>query len=1054
MSKKTNISVANVAIKELVDRMNELQDSLDGTDNSAESFKSAMGEMAAIMKGFASALEEAKKKAQPLEGTIDEMREKQKALKSQVESTTKVMGEGYLNAAKRLKDVNFELAQQRKYLGNDTKKVESTFLKIMEGVRIDYNKADLTYNEMRQLNDMIVQMQDSTSKTSAEFKDLTQAFKDLTVARQKYENDFKGKKNRDIGFDDEVKGIERLLQEAEDDLRNLAYRGLTGTEDYKKKIKEAGEYRRAIDSVSFAIDRQAMSSSKLQDVFDAMRFGTAVFGVIEGSMAAFGVESERLEKTLVRLNGVMVITNSLQEINEMLTNKGSIAYRGLAGAVRIVTKALETQINLTKSFKAVKDASLAMKAVLASIPAIIGVLTYTAITNWKDLNKQVEEGNILLRGWYKTLLDLKNFMEKSSWLERWTDALVFAGRQIMKTSGNFSTMLDNLLSVTGAYEALDKLSKNDLFFDKADDFEEAMKRYERMESYMEHMEKVMRNRGKTDIEINEERYKSYSRLFWMFDALGVQEDKKIEERRQEVMDDIRKSMRDIRYENVEIRTRPEKDGSSKLSPEYQREVEEIEHLGRVKEAQTRKESEGLRYIIDEYNKLIDKMKETNSVAQEQIDIIEKRKLNAERQLEIALIKEAHDLTEKNAKKAEELTESEQKALKEKNDAIVSNAETTLKNIDKELKKRQELAKIEEEELEINGYLTEEIAGKRRVSALNDELSVSFERFEVLNDTITLLELNGASEEQILKINEMLNLELDKQLVLRRRIGTENLRYERDEQRRAKDRRIGEINREYEPLLTDARERYDEADIRGAQPSKLYKLKADELSIEAEILQKQLDEGLVATDKVEEAKREIYEKTRQAYLYAEQSKIEKTKETFMAMSAFGNATAELFDTVGKAVMDEAERELEAGKITEKEAEKRFEKGKRVQLASTWISTLAGAIEAYMGGIATIPGPAGIALGSVLAATAFATGVARHREIKATTLDNNGGGSAQTNALQMMAVQPLLDQTADTNALTTLSIQSGQYSEARVYILESDIQESSKKVEVRESSVDFK
>jgi methyl-accepting chemotaxis protein len=1044
MSKKTNISVANVAIKELVDRMNELQDSLDGTDSSAESFKSAMGEMAGIIKSFASALEEAKKKAEPMAGTVDKMRERQKELKSQVESTTEVMSDGYTKAAKRLKDVNFELAQQRKYLGNDTAKVYNTFTKILEGFKIDFSKEDLTYNEMKQLNDMIVQLQDSTSRTSGEFKNLTEAFKNLTVARQKYENDFKGKKNRDIGFDDEVKGIERLLQEAEDELRNMAYRGLTNTEDYQKKIKEAGVYRRAIDSVSFAIDRQAMEVSKLQDVFDAMRLGTSVFGVIEGSMAAFGVESERLEKTLVRLNGVMVITNSLQEINEMLTNKASVAYRIYAYAAR----------NLSGVLSEVQNSTLAMKAVFASLPAIIGVLTYTAIANWKDLNKQVEEGNILLRGWYKTLLDLKNFMEKSSWLERWTDAMVFAGRQIMKTSGNISTMLDNLLEFTGAYEALDKLSKNDLFFDKVDDFEEAMKRYERMESYMEHMERVMRNRGKSDIEINEERYKSYSRLFWMFDRLGVQEDKKIEERRQEVMDDIRKSMSDIRYENLEIRTRPAKDGSSKLSPEYQREVEEIEHLGRVKEAQTRKESEGLRYIIDEYNKLIDKMRETNSVAQEQIDIIEKRKLNAERQLEIALIKEAHDLTEKNAKKAEDLTEAERKALKEKNDAIVSNAETALKNIDKELKKRQELAKIEEEELEINGYLTEEIAGKRRVSALNDELSVSFERFEVLSDTITLLELNGASEEQILKINEMLNLELDKQLVLRRRIGTENLRYERDEQRRAKDRRIGEINREYEPLLTDARERYDDADIKGAQPSKLYKLKADELSIEAEILQRQLDEGLIATEKVEEAKREIYEKTRQAYLYAEQSKIEKTKETFMAMSAFGNATAELFDTVGKAVMDEAERELEAGKITEKEAEKRFEKGKRVQLASTWISTLAGAIEAYMGGIATIPGPAGIALGSVLAATAFAAGVARHREIKATTLDNNGGGSAQTNALQMMAVQPLLDQTADTNALTTLSIQSGQYSEARVYILESDIQDSYKKVEVRESSVDFK
>ena len=1039
MSKKTNISVANVAIKELVDRMNELQDSLDGTDSSAESFKSAMGEMAAIIKSFASALEEAKKKAEPMDDTVDALREKQKGLKSQVESTTKVMSDGYKKAAKQLKDVNFELAQQRKYLGNDTEKVMNTFTKIMEGVRVDYSKADLTYNEMKQLNDMIVQLQDSTSKTSADFDILTQAFKDLTVARQKYENDFKGKKNRDIGFDDEVKGIERLLQEAEDELRNMAYRGLTGTEDYKEKIKQAGEYRRAIDSVSFAIDRQAMSSSKLQDVFDTMRLGNSVFGVIEGSMAAFGVESERLEKTLVRLNGIIVITNSLQEINEMLTNKASIAWRAWAKVVELWSSKMG-KIKLAGLLGAF---SVAVYGVIKAVSYFSREIT----TNNRLLNeaKAASEEAVVnfraLKGIYDSLGD--SLEKKNKFLEDYADNLRNVGAE--------------LSSVSEAEELFAKNSKKyiDYLVNKSL-IDSTVKRM------VELREAIINDKGSlgkapdiSDIIDSEGNASLIDAIKgWIYGA-KVSNIEKNEKEYAKLAEDLLKLIERTKKAEDELGI-SRKNASDKLKEEYQKMVDEAVKESEVVSARTDSEIKALESLAVAYKAVRAEMVK-NKETETQIGVIDALISENSHNLKVAMIKEEMALNKKNSNATEEAHKTEEKALRK----IADNGKDAAEHIDSQVSLRKKLNELEEESLDIIGLLNDEIKDERKLSALKEELEASEMKIEGYGEAISLLEVMDVMEENIAVKEELIaelereqNKELSENLLLRRRINLEQAKSVVNYEKRERKRKAGEVAGYYSGAIGDLRDSVELGGIRGNKPmSKLLEMNAQANLLEADMLSEKLkyleDEG-----EIERTKQEIYQKTRDAYFDAEDAKIMKTRETLSSMSAFANATGELFDTVGKAVMDEAQRELEAGKITEKEAEKRFEKGKRVQLASTWISTLAGAIEAYMGGIATIPGPAGIALGSVLAATAFATGVARHREIKATTLDNNGGGSAQTNALQMMAVQPLLDQTADTNALTTLSIQSGQYSEARVYILESDIQDSYKKVEVRESSVDFK
>lgn len=184
--------------------------------------------------------------------------------------------------------------------------------------------------------------------------------------------------------------------------------------------------------------------------------------------------------------------------------------------------------------------------------------------------------------------------------------------------------------------------------------------------------------------------------------------------------------------------------------------------------------------------------------------------------------------------------------------------------------------------------------------------------------------------------------------------------------------------------------------------------------------------------------------------------EEQKEKFAKWSATivqsSQAVANVLGTVSGMMEDNIRKKLEDGKISEREAEKEFERVKKVQLAEVWINTLAGAAGAYMQAVSTLGVPWGIITGTANFAAAMALGTAQHKQIKAQTLNGNGGGGS--NGVQAIAVQPLLDDTETMNSMRSMQIMGGyQSTDTRVYILESDITDSINRVEVRESQSDF-
>lgn len=123
-------------------------------------------------------------------------------------------------------------------------------------------------------------------------------------------------------------------------------------------------------------------------------------------------------------------------------------------------------------------------------------------------------------------------------------------------------------------------------------------------------------------------------------------------------------------------------------------------------------------------------------------------------------------------------------------------------------------------------------------------------------------------------------------------------------------------------------------------------------------------------------------------------------------------------------------------------------KAVMTAEAIISTIKGGIDAYMGMIAAIPGPYGIAAGAAAAIATVAAGMAEVAKIQSTDISTGGGGSSTSSNTSLGSVSPSAVQVAATQVTNTRQTSTTsdieELPEQRVYVLESDITDAQNNV----------
>jgi hypothetical protein len=168
------------------------------------------------------------------------------------------------------------------------------------------------------------------------------------------------------------------------------------------------------------------------------------------------------------------------------------------------------------------------------------------------------------------------------------------------------------------------------------------------------------------------------------------------------------------------------------------------------------------------------------------------------------------------------------------------------------------------------------------------------------------------------------------------------------------------------------------------------------------------------------------------------------DTAGKISTISQVTAEAFGAMGDIFSQAADMYDKEGEMSEKE----MKKVKNLRIAGAIMDMLSGVV----GAISSVAGagPVGWAMGAIQAAAITATGIMNITKIKNTDL--NGGGG-QTPSLPAQSTYASELPVTYTRQVTGASEVEELNRDQRVYILESDIQASNRRVEVRESESSF-
>ena len=244
-----------------------------------------------------------------------------------------------------------------------------------------------------------------------------------------------------------------------------------------------------------------------------------------------------------------------------------------------------------------------------------------------------------------------------------------------------------------------------------------------------------------------------------------------------------------------------------------------------------------------------------------------------------------------------------------------------------------------------------------------------------------------------------------------------------------------------------------------------------LQIEKERLEetKSIYEELFNLDNLSEEKKQEYaDKIKEIYAaLAENRKqqtdaeTEETMELLDKYAQYAQGIGELMGAVSDIWQKSIEERIKNGKITEEQGKKEFENNKKLQIATAIINGLAGVATAVSTAMSLGP-IAGPIMAAVNSATVIATTAAQIAQIKSTTLD--GGGSSIGGEVASAQAAPTPEAmeyvpnystnvTGESETVNLANAVNEGKKDTRVYIVESDIQEMGKRVEVREAESTF-
>jgi hypothetical protein len=198
---------------------------------------------------------------------------------------------------------------------------------------------------------------------------------------------------QDLGgsFEDvygEVQPLSGRIGELEDRLYEMALAGESGTKEFNDLTREIGSMKKVIIDTDRTVD--GMSQTLAQNLGGAIGGVTAAFELGAGAMGAMGVESEKVQEALLKVQSASAIASGFQGIRESVSS-----FRALGAAIKASTVVQIVLNGVTQAFNVILKANpigliiTAIGALIAGITALI--MNFEAIMSFLGLIDDEEE---------------------------------------------------------------------------------------------------------------------------------------------------------------------------------------------------------------------------------------------------------------------------------------------------------------------------------------------------------------------------------------------------------------------------------------------------------------------------------------------------------------------------------------------------------------------------------------------------------------------------------------------------------------------------------------
>lgn len=889
--------------------------------------------------------------------------------------------------------------------------------------------------------------------------------------------------------------LKGALREQQEQLAQLFMQGYSpASEEVQRLVQETGRLKDAMNTAKGMTTQYADDLQGLSTALDITKTATAGYGVFQSALSMFGIESEKTKERLQKLMAAQTMLNSLQQFSKALVDEESATYRvwntivqSLTGnkakeaaAVQLADTAKKTEAATTKTLSVAEGVAATESKAFATAQA-----TVATSTNSASLAMNAFKGALIASGIGAFLVLLGTLISKWDTLKE----SIFGARDALKSYKDLSSLSDDFKEYENE-QARASARRIEILRAEGKEESEIIKEQQNYNNAM--LDEVTARKSQLELKkqskgLNEEEEKSLEALTSDFYELN------------ERQTDLNNSLEayNIRKEREAKNTRESTSDRKDNINAWEKETEAIDK-------NLRKLSEEIRYRKELRNAQGKGSKEQD--LNDEVTLIDKQIESYQKLITVynKYINDAKTSDEDRDKLKKELIKTEEQLDKAKNDKEIANARLVTTKLDEEYKKRKDafssyMSYILDEwkkALFNNDFISDQVKtsslpivdmivgdqGNYKLM-VGDALAVlSGVREEIYNEFDKLVKKSdgkgGFNLGDLFFDDENGNQVIDyNSLALLRKYyqdiadETKAFTYEQSQEKRKAQQALyiidEVITREnfdaqlsvyanYIDKLTRERESLEQEFSNGVSSDSEY--------AESELGQQQLKDIQKLEDDIANIKMESARFVAD-YQIAQQKRVndnarEDAKEQKEFIESQVNASVDAADAIGslmQTVIDGRKDNLQSlydeGKITEEQLHKRFEDMKQAELATLWISTLAGATGAFLQDKKAYPAPWNYIIGGIDFATTFAAGVAQHQAIKNQTWESASKGNGGRTSV---SVSPLLNEQLDMSTLSSINteeIANNTSQDTRVYVLQQDLEDSANQVQVRESNTTF-